>query len=151
MIRSARAAAALCVACTLGAAPGFAAAPPTVDTCRLTTRHVVALALAAPVRDGRRLRGNGACQFRAPHGPSATIAERAGNAAYFAAYIKNARDELNVDALPLAHLGERAARWPGNVALVRRGKFALVTILGVNGSAADAAALAIARDVATRL
>ena len=142
---------ALLAASSVRVAPAFAAAPPTVDTCRLTSRHLVALATRAPVRDGRRLRGNGACQFRAPHGPSATIAERAGDDAYFASYLRNAREELGADARPIAHLGERAARWPGSVALLRRGKFALVTIIGLRGAAADAAALTIARDVATRL
>jgi hypothetical protein len=132
--------------------PARAAAPPTLDTCTLATKAVVAAALGALVRDGRRLSGNGACHYRATNGPvSATIAERAGDRSYFEAYLKNAHDELSVRPHPLAALGERAAGWPGSVVMLAHGKFALITIIGLPRAHADAAALTIARDVATRL
>ena len=139
-------------AAAFAALPANGAAPPTVDTCRLADKAVVARALGAPVRDGRRLSGNGACQFHAVNRPvTATIAERAGDAGYFDAYLKNAHDELAIQAHPAAGIGERAARWPGSVAVLAHRRFALVTIIGLQRAQADGAALAIARDVAKRL
>jgi hypothetical protein len=129
-----------------------AAAPPTLDTCTLAAKGVVAAALGAPVRDGRRLSGNGACQFHAVNRPmTATIVERAADRAYFDAYLKNAHDELAVQPHPVAGLGERAARWPGTVVVLAHRKFALITIIGMPREHADGAALAIAHDVAKRL
>jgi len=132
--------------------PARAAAPPTLDTCRLVEKAVVAAALGAPVGDGRRLSGNGACHYRAMNGPvSATIAERAADRSYYEAYLRNAHDELSVQPHAVAALGERAARWPGSVVLLVHGKFALITIIGLPRAHADAAALTIARDVTKRL
>ena len=126
--------------------------PPTVATCALAPKAAIVAALRAPVHDGRILRGNGACQYHVVGLPvTATIAERAGDARYYDAYVKNAHDELAVQPLPVTGLGERAAQWPGTVVVLRHGKFALVTVIGLPRPRAQNAAAAIARAVAARL
>jgi hypothetical protein len=126
--------------------------PPTVDTCALIATTTVASALRAPVREGRHLAGNGACQYHAIGRPvTATIAERAADVRYFETYVRNAHGELAVVPQPVAGLGDRAARWPGTVVVLIHRKFALVTVIGLARPQAQDAALAIARAVASKL